>query len=512
MSQDFHSSGALDGVLASISYLGNTAGGSFCGYLFRKFSAKAVISRALTVHMLLSVVFATSPRIGLAIAARFFLGFTQSLVVVYTPVWVDEFSPRKHKTTWMALAQAGVPIGIMLGYLIAGLIAANSGVSWRVTFFIKSILLVPIVTIFYVVRGEALQGRSHDASRVDGKPSKTSSGLTWRVFKELVSNPLYTSTVFALCSLYFVVTALQLWVTAYLRLPPIAADLNKIVAAFGLTSATGPVLGVVLGGVVLDRIGGYQEHPHRAAYMGTACGTVAVGCALASLTVTKFWPYMILAWCLLFFGGAIVPSATGLLMVGVAKEHRNVASSLAAMTFSLFGYFLGPFLCGTLAQSMGLRWGFRAVMSWSGLALFSMIYAAYVARRRYLTQPPQVPEVEEALRLPSPLPRSGLGEPTEPSPVPEPMRRGSHTVEIPRLSHARLQLRAGIPSPSLSAEREAEEDLCSMDTARSLPASVTAYDVGLNVLEGMRHNELVHRRQHSARQHSSRIDSARYDT
>ena len=35
-------------------------------------------------------------------------------------MWVDEFGPEDKRTLWMALCQASVPIGVMLGYLIAG--------------------------------------------------------------------------------------------------------------------------------------------------------------------------------------------------------------------------------------------------------------------------------------------------------------------------------------------------------------------------------------------------------
>ena len=61
MSQDFQSSGALDGILASIVYLGNSIGGASCGYLFRHYSVKAVLSHSLMVHTVFSVAFAASP-------------------------------------------------------------------------------------------------------------------------------------------------------------------------------------------------------------------------------------------------------------------------------------------------------------------------------------------------------------------------------------------------------------------------------------------------------------------
>ena len=45
---------------------------------------------------------------------------------VYFPVWVDEFGPEKSRTVWMALIQAGAPIGIMCGYVFAGVMTEDS--------------------------------------------------------------------------------------------------------------------------------------------------------------------------------------------------------------------------------------------------------------------------------------------------------------------------------------------------------------------------------------------------
>jgi hypothetical protein len=42
----------------------------------------------------------------------------QSALVVYAPIWVDEFAPPDACTLWMSLMQAGVPLGVMAGYLV----------------------------------------------------------------------------------------------------------------------------------------------------------------------------------------------------------------------------------------------------------------------------------------------------------------------------------------------------------------------------------------------------------
>jgi MFS family permease len=40
--------------------------------------------------------------------AKFLIGMTQSAILIYSPVWVDEFAPEGHETMWMSILQASV--------------------------------------------------------------------------------------------------------------------------------------------------------------------------------------------------------------------------------------------------------------------------------------------------------------------------------------------------------------------------------------------------------------------
>jgi len=184
-----------------------------------------------------------------------------------------------------------------------------------------------------------------------------------------------------LCSLYFVVNGLQMWVTDYLR-TVIGAKLEVIVPAFGITAVTGPIVGVVVGGVSLDKIGGYRGHIDRAALLAVGMGFCAGAMAFTSLCVSSFPLFMILIWLLLFFGGAVVPCLTGIVVASVDPDLRSLANSMSGTVYNLLGYFLGPFACGLVAQSAGLEWGFRVVMGTSSLAVLFALISWILARKR----------------------------------------------------------------------------------------------------------------------------------
>jgi MFS family permease len=429
-----------EGSLGSVIYIGSTIGCAMTSLLFGKYSAKNLMWVFMAINTGFEVMFAASPNFITACISRFFVGYSHAVLVVYAPVWVDEFAPKESSTTWMSLIQAGAPIGIMLGYVVAGIVTATAADQWRWIFYGQSaalglmtllLFLVPkmymnpsvtviidddtscvspaigptdpgyiatepfatepiattppnialppaVVTEVTVVKAPPADRKASTASAKEGP---VDHGNSWQQIVQLLNNGLFMSTTTALCSLYFVVTGLQLWVTAYLRGDPIRASMAEIVPSFGLTSATAPVFGVVFGGILLDKLGGYAS-VDRAAELGVVFGAGALIPAIMCLTVENFWIFIANIWVMLFFGGAVVPTATGLSLAASPKEIRSTASSMLGVSNNLLGYFLGPMLCGIVAESIGdLRWGFRLVMGWAVFALVSMVCGVRAARK-----------------------------------------------------------------------------------------------------------------------------------
>ena len=81
---------------------------------------------------------------------------------------------------------------------------------------------------------------------------------TCRQIGMLLCSPLYVLLTLALCFLYFVVTGIQFWITDYLH-EVVGEPKEKVLTAFAITSCTGPALGVVFGGWLVDRMGGYKD-------------------------------------------------------------------------------------------------------------------------------------------------------------------------------------------------------------------------------------------------------------
>lgn len=75
---------------------------------------------------------------------RFLLGFTQAFCVIYGPVWINEFSPKKSNTKWMAILHSFAIIGVMIGYILGALVVSllEKYLSWRFAFMLQGWFMI----------------------------------------------------------------------------------------------------------------------------------------------------------------------------------------------------------------------------------------------------------------------------------------------------------------------------------------------------------------------------------
>lgn len=98
-------------ALGSLPYFGLSLASIFCSWVFMKFDARNVLAVNLFINALLCAVFAIAYDKALIFISRFLNGFTQAFLCVYTPVWVNAFSPPDRQATWIGIIQGFSPLG-----------------------------------------------------------------------------------------------------------------------------------------------------------------------------------------------------------------------------------------------------------------------------------------------------------------------------------------------------------------------------------------------------------------
>ena len=111
--------------------------------------------------------------------------------------------------------------------------------------------------------------------------------------------------------LYWVLTGIQYWFSDYL-ITELKADPSIVFVTYGVISITGPVIGVLVGGNVISFLGGYKSK--KALYVTCALAFLCLACAIPIAFIDKYITVVVLLWFLLFSGGFILPSMTGIML------------------------------------------------------------------------------------------------------------------------------------------------------------------------------------------------------
>ncbi len=214
----------------------------------------------------------------------------------------------------------------------------------------------------------------------------------------LLRSPIFITMTLGLAALFFVVTGIQFWITEYL-IRVVGAPTASVLGAFAATSATGPTVGVFFGGWFIDRLGGYKGAAGMAvtAKALLCFALCAVACALPAGFIKNFPAVIALLWLVLFWGGAIMPAATGLILSSVPASLRSFSSAMSMFMYNLLGYAAGTFFPGLLMQIVvamkfnpirTLAAGTRLVLIWSIFGVIFLGLAALFAERRRLKSTP----------------------------------------------------------------------------------------------------------------------------
>ena len=187
-----------------------------------------------------------------------------------------------------------------------------------------------------------------------------------------------------LTALFYVVTGVQFWITKYLS-DELGNDVQKVGISFVICSATGPTIGVLFGGWLIDKAGGYRgaKQLYKTLTINLTLISIAVLCAFLMSYISNFWFIIFFTWLLLFAGGSIVPSCTAITIDAVPSQMRPLASALAQISYNMFGYALSPILSGAIMEATNsITNGYRSVMMWSVWGLLSSTISYYVSKKQ----------------------------------------------------------------------------------------------------------------------------------
>ena len=433
-------------LIGSLVYLGLSFASLFVSMVFSKFGPSKVCSLILLLNCLSCFIFSLSSNKIILFSMRFLMGATEAFIVIYGPVWVNNYSPLEYSTTWMGILHSCTVLGVVTGYVTASIIINffSKLLSWRFAIQIQGFAEIFFALFFWFENDEyinvdvrktisandiELENKNnnninqninaytipHGSSasfprnsrmskkkfnpRIDSIETSNIHGFLFQT-KQVLTTPLYVSITLGLCSIYFIVTGIQFWMTKYL-IEILEAEPLLVNIVFSVISITAPLFGVLVGGAFSDKYGGYKgDNVIKAIKICIAFGLVSFVFAFPMGFLFQIIYLSILLWSFLFFGAAIIPIGTGIMISSVQKDCQATSSSISQLIFNLFGYFFSPMLTGYIMDKFsdkrqGFIWGMRVVFWWVIFSLIFFIISYFIAMHKYVQQKNNPEESEE---------------------------------------------------------------------------------------------------------------------
>ena len=371
------------GVFGSIDYLGRIIGSLIFVAIINTVNRRMILIGTLFIKgisLLIPRVPGCDKSYAINLICRGISGFSQVYYTIYLPVWCDQYGPKKSRTIMITVTQLGLPLGIVLGFLMATLLGKKN---WVLCFNIEGIILgaLGIVCFFFpklyfsntlmLVDGSNDRMQEMPGKDEEEEPeipnidpdSKTPSSI----FREgevrkkkriglldnictIMKEPVFLFTGLANSVVFFGMAVIQFWGADYMQYVVGVEDEFVLLYVFSAICITGPPAGIILGGVIGSKIGGYTVRKAIVICVGL-CAMSCVFALIITLDSSHVAYFGIMVWLYFFFSGATTPLETGIVISSLPERLRGDGFSVMNFILNLIGNLPASSVYGLIYQN-----------------------------------------------------------------------------------------------------------------------------------------------------------------
>lgn len=312
----------------------------------------ATISVAITVWSGFTALCGAATTFWQLFLARMGVGIGEAGGVAPSYALIADYFPPSRRARALAIFSLGIPIGSALGLFFGGWIATE--LNWRWAFAIIGLIGIPVAFAIRKFIPEPTLG-ALDAAPVQAGEQQPSFGA---VFALLARKPSFWLLSFGAASGSICGYGLGFWLPKFIT-ESLGLPLTQLGVYFGIIVLIGGTLGIWLGGLLGDKLGGARPGAY-ALVPGIAFLLAAPLYALAFLNeslalgvILYILPYMLsLAWL-----GPVVNAVQHL----VPPSMRGTASASMLLINNLIGIGFGVYFFGKLTDMLAPSQGENAL-------------------------------------------------------------------------------------------------------------------------------------------------------
>eukprot|EP00340_Litonotus_pictus_P005949 CAMPEP_0170525924 /NCGR_PEP_ID=MMETSP0209-20121228/11378_1 /TAXON_ID=665100 ORGANISM="Litonotus pictus, Strain P1" /NCGR_SAMPLE_ID=MMETSP0209 /ASSEMBLY_ACC=CAM_ASM_000301 /LENGTH=316 /DNA_ID=CAMNT_0010815455 /DNA_START=493 /DNA_END=1443 /DNA_ORIENTATION=+ len=209
----------------------------------------------------------------------------------------------------------------------------------------------------------------------------------YKRFCDMVMEPVYIYTCLGITTLLFISTAVIFWAPNFAE-NVLGGEHDEVLAVFVVVCITGPVLGIIIGGAIVQKWAGGYEGKH-ASTISLGYAALAFICALPIRNVEGIYSFGLCLWAVLFFGGAVIPNVQGIMISSLKPELRAAGNSVSNILQNLLGFLPSPFVYGLIynySKTFDKKLAMTVVLWYSIVGFAFLSLAAYYRFKKIYQQ------------------------------------------------------------------------------------------------------------------------------
>ncbi|MFT3742468.1 MAG: sugar porter family MFS transporter [Gammaproteobacteria bacterium] len=143
ISEKFHLSATLNGIVVSSVLLGALLGAAISGRLTDRWGRKKLLIADAVIFAVGTLLSALAPSISLLVVGRVIVGLAIGVASYVAPLYIGEIAPAKYRGALVSLNQLAITIGILISYIVDYHFADQG--AWR---WMLGVGLVPATLLF----------------------------------------------------------------------------------------------------------------------------------------------------------------------------------------------------------------------------------------------------------------------------------------------------------------------------------------------------------------------------
>ena len=354
--KDFHLSDQKFGSLGTIYGFGSLIGSLIFIIVIEITNHKHLICGMIITNCLCNFVFFFNIKYSTLLISRFISGFASVFCFIYFPIWVEKFAMEKWENFMQTTVQVANTLGNIIGYFIYLILGSEK---YKYGFFIESFSILILVVIMILIpnkyydKNYRKQKETQEVIITDSlenkeKPSNNIIDNTDKKAnkKESIIKDIICNIPFILITLYrgnrvFIFVAINFWFSDYLQNSLLEKNPNIIFWSYSITMVISSLLGNILGGIIINKIGGTKSKYSFISMSILQFLSVMFG-LFSPLTYSVFYFTILMSLYIL------INSASGIISISatfsvIPEDLTGIANGIYSLVVNLIGFLPAPY-------------------------------------------------------------------------------------------------------------------------------------------------------------------------